>query len=166
MKYLLILSIVAFCQSALSSSEEPYCNQVDRLAALTGGYSVDIIAPAVEEYALGFSNRIATMRPEMPERGRQIVEDEVRRYIYEQFSINKDLRSSMCDTYKEYFTSSDIKQMIEFYETDLGKKILDVLPELSKASAENSVGVFDSIKVELVKNIGARINKRFDEEAI
>ncbi|WP_244142171.1 DUF2059 domain-containing protein [aff. Roholtiella sp. LEGE 12411] len=44
--------------------------------------------------------------------------------------------NELIPVYAKYFTNEDIKQMIAFYETPLGKKTISVLPQISQESAE------------------------------
>ncbi|NDJ22220.1 DUF2059 domain-containing protein [Nostoc sp. B(2019)] len=47
-----------------------------------------------------------------------------------------ELMNELIPVYAKYFTNEDIKQMIAFYETPLGKKTISVLPQISQESAE------------------------------
>ncbi|WP_193196871.1 DUF2059 domain-containing protein [Nostoc sp. MG11] len=47
-----------------------------------------------------------------------------------------ELMNELIPVYAKYFTNEEIKQMIAFYETPLGKKTISVLPQISQESAE------------------------------
>jgi hypothetical protein len=57
------------------------------------------------------------------ERFSEIVSEEFKKLDF--ISINVDL-------YNEYFTNDEIKGLIQFYESPVGKKAIQVLPEITK----------------------------------
>lgn len=51
----------------------------------------------------------------------------------------EDLVELIIPIYNKYYTEDDINQLLEFYRTDLGKKVLSVLPLISKETTEASI---------------------------
>lgn len=48
----------------------------------------------------------------------------------------ESLKDDMAKIYQESFTEAEIKELITFYQTPLGKKLLDKTPDLTKKGAE------------------------------
>lgn len=65
------------------------------------------------------------------------------------------LKPSLVKLYMEEFTESELKQMVDFYQSDLGRKMLSRLPELNHRSAQMAQNRLEGIAPE--------VNKLLDE---
>lgn len=95
----------------------------------------------------------------IPDRCFQILMEEVMT-LFEDEMVK--LENRIISIYAKYFTNKETKQLIAFYETDLGKKAIAVMPNILTdsmlASQEWGQG--------LIPVLSDRLKKRFDEEGI
>jgi hypothetical protein len=55
---------------------------------------------------------------------------------------SEDVLEELVPVYAQYFTEKDLQELIKFYESDLGQKILKTAPLILKESAEKSLQYF------------------------
>ena len=72
-------------------------------------------------------------RPDIPERMIAVLPDEVNAVIKENIPRFKE---AIIPLYHKHFTESDIKGLIRFYSTDLGRKTIQVMPVLLNESMQ------------------------------
>jgi hypothetical protein len=70
-------------------------------------------------------------RPDIPERVLKVLPEEVNAVIEENLG---NLKEVVIPLYHKYFTGEEIKEMIRFYSTPLGKKTIEVMPVLVNES--------------------------------
>ena len=56
--------------------------------------------------------------------------------FFEKYLVFDSLKRELADIYLDMFTPEEIKELIAFYETPLGKKIIEKTPELTLRSAQ------------------------------
>jgi len=107
---------------------------------------------------------------QMAQHNNQLTKEEfsiVKTVMLDAFEEHQDsLVQKVVAVYSRYFTAEEIKGMIQFYETDLGKKTIKVMPALMQESIfagqewgqEIMPSVMDKVKAELdKKNINIAI---------
>ena len=112
--------------------------------ALTEGKRVDIKRliemTGVLKIAQQFSNvmseqitqAIKNARPDIPPEMFDIVRDEVNQLVAESLYDKNGFVELTIPIYHKYLTHNDIKGLISFYQTDLGKKVIEVMPALTQ----------------------------------
>lgn len=88
-----------------------------------------------------------------------LVDQEARTVIYEDFILNNQFNEIFYALYDEYFTLEELEEIANFYTSKTGKRLLVLMPEISRRSLEASQ--------EKSKGIGykvqQRLMQRFDE---
>lgn len=51
----------------------------------------------------------------------------------------EDLIESMIPVYEQHFTAAEIKQLLAFYQSPVGKKVITEMPEIMKQSSERGI---------------------------
>jgi hypothetical protein len=67
----------------------------------------------------------------------------------------EDLIRLIIPIYDKYFTHDDIKELIKFYNTPIGKKVITLLPEITRESI--------SVGQEWGRALGERIKNRLEQ---
>ena len=75
---------------------------------------------------------VKQMSPEMDSQ-----ESMLREFFNKYMSI-ESLRDDMCNMYAEIFSEKELKDMVAFYETETGQKILEKTPEIMQHSMQNA----------------------------
>ena len=73
--------------------------------------------------------------------------------IIDRPSTRAKLTNAIVRLYAKYYTDADIRGMIHFYGTPLGRKILRVRPRLSKEAFQAGEAVFAPMRGELIDRI-------------
>ena len=147
----------------IAAAEPTYEELIDRLTAITGHASAEMGAPYVKEYSDSMAEHLVSQKPSLPPRAVEVVSDEVALFIHEQMFINTDVKALQYEAYRQYFTKDEIVDLIAFYETPLGRKLLSDTPFLIQYIQEGMDEAFESVTANLVENIAPRLNKRMRE---
>ena len=91
-----------------------------------------------------------------------IVEEEVNALIKEEMIVKGSFYEKIYPIYHKYLTLNDIRELIDFYKSPVGEKIITVLPILT----QESIIAGQSWGQHLGPLIQERIIKRFEKEGI
>ena len=97
------------------------------------------------------------VRPDIPDRVLNVLPEEVDAVTKDNLG---DLTELIIGLYHKHFTGDEIKEMIRFYSTPLGKKTIEVMPVLMTESFQAGQQWGQS----LGPDIQARIQSRFKKE--
>tara|TARA_R110002072_G_scaffold302480_1_gene485615 strand:+ start:63 stop:569 length:507 start_codon:yes stop_codon:yes gene_type:complete len=147
----------------LALEEPTYEEMIDKLTAITGYAATEMSAPFIKEYSDGFAETLVSQKPSLPPRALEIISDEIALFIHEQMFINPDVKALQYEAYRQYFSKEEIVELIAFYETPLGRKLLTDTPFLIQYIQEGMDEAFESVTANLVENIAPRLNKRMRE---
>lgn len=88
-----------------------------------------------------------------------LVQKEAKTVMYEEFVLSNKFNEIFYELYDEYFTAAQLKDIVTFYDSSAGAKLLTAMPEISRRSMtlaqEHSQGI--GLKVQ------QRLMQRFDE---
>jgi uncharacterized protein len=96
-------------------------------------------------------------RPDIPQRVLDVLPEEIDGVIQDNTAAFKEM---MIPLYHKYFTGAEVKEMIRFYSTPLGKKTIETMPALLNESFE----IGQKWGQSLGPTIHARIQARLREE--
>lgn len=147
--------------SAIGMAEESLTPQkkadIEHLLKETGALAVSQQMAGLASVQL--AQTVRQMRPDIPEEIISVLPEEVQAV----FAANlESFKEAMIPLYHKHFTGEEIKEMIRFYETDLGKKVIRVMPVLIADSMEIGQRWGQS----LGPQIDARIRARFKKEGV
>lgn len=132
MKKILFLA-VAFCFfSSVSYAQTATDKSLDELFALT---DMDKLVNSAYDQMDGMYAQMAGQM-ELTEAQKPIVDKFFQKnsaLVREELSWKK-LKSPMMETYRKVFSEPEVRELIEFYQSPLGKKLLEKMPELMQAS--------------------------------
>ena len=99
--------------------QDSFTADILRLLKLTGALNIGIMmAKGIED------KKLSEQSPMMKEFYNRLYDE------MEHGAVNRHLINYFVKTYRKYFTQEEINSLIAFYETDLGKKAIRVLPQL------------------------------------
>ena len=130
---------------------------IEKLLQMTGSLNLgrQMGAAIVEQYA----QALRKTRPDVPERVIEVLPAEVIAVFDENMGAFKD---KVAPLYHKYFTAAEIKGMIAFYSTDLGQKVITVMPAL----LGESIAIGRQWGESLGPQIDARMKARLKKEGI
>lgn len=132
MKKILLLAF-AFCFfSSVSHAQTATDKSLDELFSLT---DMDkLVDSAYGQMDSMFAQMAGQM--ELTEAQKPIMEKFFKKYtalVREELSWQQ-LKAPMNEAYRKVFTEPEVRELIEFYQSPLGKKLLEKMPELMQAS--------------------------------
>jgi hypothetical protein len=113
-------------------------------------------------FVMQMSNVLKTTNPDIPPRAFTILKEEVNEIIKEEMVEKDGFYELIYPIYHKHFTLNDIKELIAFYNTPIGKKTVTVMPQLTQESMITGQMWGQT----LGPIIQERITKRFEKEGI
>jgi uncharacterized protein len=131
-----------------------------QLIDMTGGAHMgQLFGNAIAQQII---NNLQASHPNISPKAFTIIKEETSGLLTDP-GINKQLVEMLVPIYAKYYTDADVRQMIAFYKTPLGQKIIQNNPEIAHASMQDGEQWGkDVLAPELVK----RIRTRFQQEGI
>ena len=77
--------------------------------------------------------------------------------VFDEENVFEDVLNDLIPIYAKYFTLEEVREMIAWYETPLGKKSIEVMPQLIADSMQVSQQRLGAILPELEEKITARL---------
>ena len=135
---------------------------IDNLLAQTGQSAVAVGRQYSELFTQQMTLILKQSKPDINPKAFDIVEEEIIAIMDEEFLINDAFKTMMYPIYSKHFTEGELRKMIEINNTEFGKKIIRVMPLISK---EGMIAGQEFGK-KLGPKIQKRIAERFKEEGI
>ena len=153
---LLIFSTVC---NAVEEIDQKKLDAIKELMSVTGAGANN------QQFANAFAQQLIsalkTGNPDISDQAIQIVNDEVKRMVDEEFSSEK-LQKKIYPIYARYFTLEDLQGLIAFNQSAVGKKANQVMPQLM----QDSLSAVQQWTQKVGPKISASVLKRFEEEGI
>lgn len=109
-------------------------DDVRRLIEVTG--STKISAQFASAISQQMFKTLKKTRPDIPERVVAVMERELMLFFAEKMSAPGGLIEQTIPIYEKHFTHQEIRELIAFYQTPVGKKAIAVLPQVMSDSME------------------------------
>lgn len=106
---------------------------IEKLMAITGSTDLgrQMASQVTDAFLNGFKQNQDVVPPRVIEIVREVVNAE-----FSQFFAGAELKDKQIALYAKYFTHADVKGLIAFYETDLGRKAVANMPSLMREGGE------------------------------
>jgi len=103
-------------------------DDIRKLMVTTGGTRIAVqFAGAVTQ---GMAKTLKAARPDIPERVFTVLNQELIALFEERMNAPDGMVDRVIPIYDKYFTHSEIKELLAFYQTGVGRKAVDVLPKV------------------------------------
>ena len=128
---------------------------IDRLLEATGSLKIgQQMSAAVVTQMI---NVIKQKHPDIPQKVLDGIPEEVNAVIGEHMA---ELKTPMTALYDKYYTADDIKQLLAFYSSDIGKKVISVTPSLMQESVGVGMKWGQALGPEIQKRLQDRLKKQ------
>ncbi len=98
-------------------------------------------------------------KPEISDRTLGIIEQELMGLFSEKISASGGLFDQVIPIYSKYFTHQEIRDLLAFYETPIGKKTISVMPQLINESMISGQKWGDSLGPEIKDRVLAALKR-------
>jgi uncharacterized protein len=78
----------------------------------------------------GIFQALKASRPEVPDRALEVMDRELMALFSEKMAAPGGLMDQVIPVYHKYFTHQEIRELLDFYQTPIGKKAIMVLPRV------------------------------------
>ena len=163
LKTLIILAVVTcvLISPAASDNIAPAKRaDIEKLMRLTG--PPDVSKQISSFFIHQISQGIKASRPDLPAKTYRILSEEINKVIEEQMTTKGGFLDLVIPIYDKHFNHKDIKGLLKFYQTDLGKKTIKIWPLILQESMILAQDWSKSLGPLIKKNV----NKRFKKEGI
>lgn len=127
-------------------------DDIKKLMVTTGGTKVAIqFAGAISQ---NLAKALKAARPDIPERVFTVINGELITLLEERMNAPGGMVDQMIPVYDKYFTHPEIRELLAFYQTNIGRKAIDVLPKI--------VGESMAIGQTWGQSLGPEINRRVE----
>ena len=95
--------------------------------------------------------------PSVDDNVKNIINSEVESYITEQINKKNALNKQLYHIFDKKFSKKELKTIMRFYRTDTGKKIFEMMPELTYEASTLAKIWGQSLEVDVRKKISERL---------
>jgi len=105
---------------------------IRRLMDVTGALQFGQVLS--QTIVMQFSKALKAQRPDLPPEAFTILSEEVGKVVSEELTRKGGYVDQVIPLYGKYLTHDEIKGLLQFYGTPLGRKLVTVLPSLTRES--------------------------------
>ena len=159
MKKILFLIILCCSQTALAENiSDSKKLLIDELLVHTGQSATDTAKLFSNLFIEEIIVTLKKAKPDIEPKAFEIIEQEVKQIIDEVFLNNKALSAMMYPIYGRRFSENELRELIAFYETPLGKKLIRVLPAITQEGMQAGQKLGQSMGPKMQQRILARLS--------
>ena len=155
------LVLAAFLISPLANAEELSKNKtllIDQILKQSGQSGHAMGRQLSDLYIHSITQLYRESYPSSPEIVYEVLVDEVRAVIHEEF-IDKGLMTErLHQLYGEHFTEDDLQTIVDFNNTELGQKMLKVMPMITRQAMITGK--------QIGRDLGPLVQQRFEARLI
>ena len=155
---LFIFSASAFAQNLTDELTAQKRDDIKKLMVITG--ATQIAGQMAESILQTFMKSLKQLRPEVPDQAVTVMNDELVALFKEKMEAPGGLVDQQIPIYNKYFTHSEIKGLLAFYQTDLGRKIVEVLPKVTGESMATGQEWGKGLGPEIVQRLQSALKKQ------
>ncbi len=132
---------------------------IDKLLEQTG-QSAEAVGMQISKLSIQqMTESLKIMKPDIGQKILDIMEEVVEGVIHEEIVVKKTYVKMLYPIYSKYLTQDELKQMIEFNNTPLGKKIIKTLPLITQEALRVSQAYGQTLGPKLQQSLAARFEK-------
>ena len=131
---------------------------IERLMELTGANNPELLEQMGSMIGQQIAQTIGAKEPEAAQRCAVIATEVAFETVSGMFS-DSDFMADMNAIYAKYFSQEEIRQMIAFYETPVGKKSIEIMPELMSESMQVTMQWLAKINPVIQERVTAQLRE-------
>lgn len=158
---LLTLSLLlAASPAAAAGGEELTPEKSADILALMRQSGSDKVAVALGvALARQITSAVHAARPDIPKRALQVVERELAQMLRERMDGPNGMLARMVPVYADAFTHDEIRQMLEFYQSPVGRKAVLMGPQLMVQGQRIGQQMANELKPEMRERLAAALKR-------
>lgn len=158
-----IYAALVICIIVFSGVYDSYADQYeDTLDLLEVTGSLDIGTQMGTSLAQQMISSLKNARPDIDPKAFTIIEEEIVDIIQSEMKNTNGIVQELIKIYSKHYSHQDIKDLLDFYQSDLGKKLISATPSV----VQESMAAGQKWGQNIIPVIQERITARFEEEGI
>lgn len=166
MRKIILMTLFAYSLSASALAADTISaakiKLIDTLLEQTGQTAQQMSKDFSSSFALQMNHMLQQSQPNINPQAFVIIEEESLALINEELVEKGEYKKMIYPIYHKNFTEAELQKMININNTELGKKMLKVLPTISTESMQTG----KQFGLGLAPQLQKRIMSRFQEEGI
>jgi hypothetical protein len=152
---MLLLTIVPTARAQTGAADAPTGADIQRLLELTGSAKV---GPMMASLVAGqILQQMQQQHPEVPARAVEIVRGMLDEEFKTAFAADGPVMREVGAIWSKHFTADEIRGLIAFYETPLGRKVVDTLPAITQEASQAGVSWAQQHMPDISKKVQDRL---------
>lgn len=131
---------------------------IRQLLELTGAYRVGQMMGST--VIRNMSEALRRSRPDIPTELYGVLAEEVTAVISEEMSPTGSFSDVVAAVYHKHFTLDEIRGLVEFYQTPLGRKLAQELPTMTQESIQAGLQWGQNLAPKIEQRVRARFRER------
>jgi uncharacterized protein len=124
-----VLSTSCLAQAPADDSNQQKQMDIKKLMELTGTARIGV--QLMEAIIQNMTQVLKQQHSEGSDKVLAVIKNELLSIFQDKLGAPGGLTDQMIPLYSKYFTSAEIKELLTFYQSDTGKKIIEVLPKVT-----------------------------------
>jgi len=130
---------------------------IRRLMEITGAANLGIqFGTAVSRQMF---QALKAARPDLPDRAMTVIEKEINSLLGEKISTPGGLMDRIIPIYSKYYSQEEIRELLAFYQSPIGRKTIQVLPKVLSESMVAGQQWGQSLGPEVQKRVMAALQR-------
>jgi hypothetical protein len=155
---LLFAALLLFSLEASADALTP-AKRADILKLLEVTGAANMAQQFVSGISQNFFRNLKEARPDVPDRAFDVMNRELTALFAEKLQAPDGLLERTVPVYDKHFTHAEIRELIAFYQTRLGRKTIAVLPKVVGESMVLGEKWGESLRPEIERRVGATLRK-------
>ena len=127
---------------------------IEKLMVVTGAANLGV--QMASQFAEAFFKSFKDAQPDVPPRAIDIVQEVIIKELSAAFS-GPEMKDNLIALYAKYFTHAEVKGLIAFYESDLGRKTIANMPSLMREGGEIGQQWAQGVMPKIMQTLQARL---------
>jgi uncharacterized protein len=157
-KLMLVIALSGFIgMSRADETSDAKTANIKQLVEITGTTRI------AEQFANTMSQQmfklLKTARPDIPDRALTVMQTELMSIFSENIYSTGGLVDQIIPIYSKHFTNAEIEQLLAFYQTPLGQKVIAAMPQVMNESMLAGQQWGQSLRPEIQKRLMLALQK-------
>jgi hypothetical protein len=155
-----LLFSISFTHTVIAAEVSQEKKQlIDTLLVQTGQSSEQVGKLMATQYVQQITKVMETTNPDIQPKVITVMSDEVNTIINEEIVENGRFTQLLYPIYDKHFSSDDLRKMIELNNTEFGKKLIKVMPQITQEALKAGQEFGQSLAPKINERLQARFKK-------
>lgn len=160
------IAVLALAAAAITSSpagaedavSPERAADVKKLLEISG--ALQFPSAIAQEASAQISKTVKDKRPDVPPEAFTIISEEVNKVVGEEVTRKGGYSDQLIQAYAKYLTAQDVKGLLQFYNSPVGRKFTATLPMLGREAVQVNQRFVQTVRGKLAPRLSARLGEK------